>query len=91
MGPRSAKEVGAEGAWTGRVGKSQDVSGCPGGGMLSICTHSRPQEGSGQQEFVVVQSLSRVRLSAPPWTAARQASLSIPTPGACSNSLPSSR
>ena len=48
------------------------------GGILSICTHSRPQEGSGEQEFVVVvQSLSRVQLSATPWTAAHQASLSI--------------
>ena len=35
-----------------------------------------------------VQSLSRVRLFATPWTAARQASLSSPTPGACSNSCP---
>ena len=29
--------------------------------------------------------------SAPPWTAARQASLSSPAPGTCSNSCPSSR
>ena len=38
-----------------------------------------------------VQLLSHVRLIATPWTAAGQASLSIPTPGACSNSCPSSR
>ena len=33
-----------------------------------------------------VQPLSRVRLFVAPWAAARQASLSIPTPGAYSNS-----
>ena len=38
-----------------------------------------------------LQSLSCVRLFATPWTAARQASLSITTPGAYSNSCPSSR
>ena len=38
-----------------------------------------------------VQSLSRVQLFATPWTAAHQASLSITTTGACSNSCPSSR
>ena len=32
------------------------------------------------EAFVVVQSLSRVRLSATPWTAARQASLSFSSP-----------
>ena len=37
-----------------------------------------------------VQSLSRVRLFVTPWTAARQASLSSPTPRACSNSCSSS-
>ena len=35
-----------------------------------------------------VQSLSHVWLFATPWIAARQASLSSPTPGACSNSCP---
>ena len=40
---------------------------------------------------VKVKSLSHVRLLATPWTAARRASLSITTPGACSNSCPSSR
>ena len=39
----------------------------------------------------VIQSFSRVWLFATPWTAARQASLSITNPGACSNSCPSSR
>ena len=38
-----------------------------------------------------VQSLSRVQLFATPWIAARQASLSIPTPGVHSNSRPSSQ
>ena len=37
-----------------------------------------------------VQSLSSVWLFATLWTAAHKASLSIPTPGACSNSCPSS-
>jgi len=40
--------------------------------------------------FSSVQSLSRVRLFATPWTAVHQASLLSPTPGACSNSGPSS-
>ena len=38
--------------------------------------------------FSSVQSLSRVRLFAIPWTAARQASGPSPTPGSCSNSCP---
>ena len=38
-----------------------------------------------------VQSLSHVRLCATPWTAACQDSRPSPTPGACSNSCPSSR
>ena len=38
-----------------------------------------------------VQSLSHVRLFAIPWISASQASMSITTPGACSNSCPSSR
>ena len=38
-----------------------------------------------------VQSLSHVHLFAIPWTAAHQASLSVPTSRACSNSCPSSR
>ena len=41
--------------------------------------------------FSSVQSLSRVRLFATPWTAAHQASLSITNSEACSNSCPSSR
>ena len=40
--------------------------------------------------FTSVQSLSRVGLFATPWIAARQASLSSPTPGVHSNSCPSS-
>ena len=39
--------------------------------------------------FSSVQSLSRVRLFATPWIAARQASLSITNSGACANSCPS--
>ena len=42
-------------------------------------------------QFSSVQSLSRVRLFATPWIAARQASLSIPTPGVHSDSYPSSQ
>ena len=42
-------------------------------------------------QFSSVQSLSRVRLFATPWIAARQASLSITTPGVHSNSCPLSR
>ena len=41
--------------------------------------------------FSSVQSLSRVRLFATPWSAAHQASLSITTPGVHFNSRPSSR
>ena len=40
---------------------------------------------------VVVQLLSDVWLFATPWTAAHQASLSLPTPRACSKSCPLSR
>ena len=40
---------------------------------------------------ISVQSLSRVRLFAAPWTAAHQASLSSPTPRAYPNSCPWSR
>ena len=41
--------------------------------------------------FSSVQSLSHVQLFATPWTAARQASLSITTPGVYSNSCPLSQ
>ena len=41
--------------------------------------------------FSSVQSLSHVQLFATPWTAARQASLSVTTPGVYSNSSPLSR
>ena len=37
-------------------------------------------------QFSSVQSLSHVQLFVTPWTRARQASLSIPTPRVCSNS-----
>ena len=42
-------------------------------------------------QFSSVQLLNRVWLFGTPWTAAWQASLSIPPPGACSNSCPSSQ
>ena len=45
----------------------------------------------GMTKFSSVQPLSRVRLFVTPWTAARQASLPSPPPGACSNSCPLSR
>ena len=41
--------------------------------------------------YCSVQSLSRVRLFATPWIAARQASCPSPTPGVYSNSCPSSQ
>ena len=40
---------------------------------------------------VLAQLLSQVRLFATPWTAARQASLSLLPPGVCSNSCPLSQ
>ena len=40
---------------------------------------------------VVVQLLSYVQLLTTPWTAAHQASLSLPSPGLCSNLCPLSR
>ena len=48
---------------------------------------------SSSSRFVLVpvQLPSRVRLFVTPWTAARQASLSSPSPGACSNSCPLSQ
>ena len=41
--------------------------------------------------FVIVQSLSHVRLLVTPWTAAHQVSLPSPTPGVCQNSCPFSQ
>ena len=41
--------------------------------------------------FVVVQSLSRVRFSATPWTAAHQASCPSPSARPCTDSCPSRR
>ena len=53
--------------------------------------HSKNEDHGIQSHlFSSVQSLSRVRLFATPWTAAHWASLLSPTPGACSNSCPSS-
>ena len=65
--------------------------------------HSIPKERQCQRKFKLphnythltqsssVQLLSRVRHFVTPWTAACQASLSSPTPGACSNSCPLSQ
>ena len=65
------------------------------GDQLRIKAHQGPINTRGSQEFQPkghsVQSLSHIRLFVTPWTAAHQVSLSIPTPGACSNSYPSSR
>ena len=47
--------------------------------------------GISSVQFSSVRLLSRVRLFATPWIAARQASLASPTPGVHSNSRPSSR
>ena len=44
------------------------------------------QCGIKYEKFSSVQLLSRVQLFATPWTVARQACLSKPTPGTCSNS-----
>ena len=56
---------------------------------------SLPSEPPGEPKlmhrFSSVQSLSRVQLFVTPWTAARQASLSSPTPGVYPNSSPLSR
>ena len=54
--------------------------------MVSV-THSQSWcESIKWKVLSSVQLLSHVRLSATPWTAARQASLSIPTPGVYSSS-----
>ena len=45
---------------------------------MSICYRPGPNRGTARHvQFSSVQSLSRVRLFATPWTAARQASLSM--------------
>ena len=51
----------------------------------------RPACSGALVQFSSVQLLNCVRLFVTPWTAALQASLSIPTPGAASNSHPLSR
>ena len=58
----------------GHAGAARCTRELSGGGENSPCI---AEEDRG---FVVVQSLSRVRLSVTPWTAARQASLSITNP-----------
>ena len=66
--------------------------------LFSYCIHYYRQYGQGHcwlkkkctVRFELVQSLSRVRLFATPWTAALQASLFIPIPGVYSDSCPSS-
>ena len=51
----------------------------------------QPEQRAHSIQFSSVQSLSCVWLFVTPWTSAHQASLSTPTPGACSNPCPSSR
>ena len=61
--------------------------------ILAMSIYSPTVSGTfhDQHHFTSVQSLSCVRLFATPWTAACQAFHPSPTPGACSNSCPSSR
>ena len=58
---------------------------------LGIGTMAEGKESRSQHQFSSVQSFSHVRLFATPWTAAHQASLLSPAPGAYSNSCPLSR
>ena len=86
--------------FSGRAGSGRDcvsfplfpghaTTGLPSRGRLE---HAEPSlELPPASKFGSVQPLSCVRLFATPWTAACQASLSITTPGACSNLCPSSR
>ena len=96
-----------ESLWEGREGRQRTESngGKTGISTLPSAPPANPvppistgtaliQDQPGQRLFTfgqLVQWLSRLRLFATPWTAARQASLSITTLGACSNSYPSSR
>ena len=59
--------------------------------QLSPCILSAVGNISVVIQFSSVQSLSRVRLFATPWIAARQASCPSPTPRVYSNSCPSSQ
>ena len=61
--------------------------------ILAMSIYSPTVSGTfhDQHHFSSVQSLSCVRLFATLWTAACQAFHPSPTPGACSNSCPSSR
>ena len=71
--------------------------GCCCGRAVGILPPVGPRDSEGTValalglQFSSVQLLSCVRLFATPWTAARQASLSITTLGACSDSGPSSQ
>ena len=63
------------------------LKGFPGG-----ASDTNPPANEGDVSSVSsVQLLSRVQLFETSWTAACQASLPSPTPGACSNSWPSSQ
>ena len=55
--------------------------------LIALCVDLLLIPDLGTLYLVVVQSLSRVQLFATPWTAARQASLSL-SPRVCSNSCP---
>ena len=69
--------------------------------MVLVAKHKVCKFGSGgsdgkdfgvwKYQFSSVHSLGPVWLFVTPWTAVRQASLSITTPGACSNLCPSSQ
>ena len=59
--------------------------------IINTIEQRKFSEASLRIQFNSVQSLSHVWLFATSWTAAQQASLPITTPGACSNSCPSSQ
>ena len=63
------------------------TGGSQGGGDYNPGGNPSHGHPPGSQPVIVVQSLSRVLLFATPWTAARQASLSL-SPTVCSNSCP---
>ena len=62
-----------------------------GGNVTVIHQGNLSVESSCVIQFSSVQLLSHVQLSATPWTAARQACLSITNSQSCSNSCPSSQ
>ena len=85
-----------EGVIVGTPGEKQQQAKTTGAKMSYFCEFLK-KKGGGELTsdtvltIDVLQVLSSVRLFATPWTAACQASLSITTPGACSNSCPLSQ